>query len=129
MATVKNSPFDFTKPHAVGSRIKEAGGGYDHNFVVSTSSSALHRVARVVEPLSGRTLEVRSTKPGVQLYTGNHLSNERGKAGSVYNKYSGFCLETQYFPDTINQPQFPSSILRPGELYHHTTVFTFGVAK
>jgi aldose 1-epimerase len=128
-APVKGSPFDFSTPQPIGARIADVGLGYDHNFIVSGTPGKLRPVARVWDPSSGRTLEVTSTQPGVQFYTGNHLERERGKAGALYGKHAGFCLETQSFPDSVNQPSFPSAIVRPGEVYKHSTVFTFGVQR
>ncbi len=126
---VQGSPFDFTTPHPIGSRIKDVGIGYDHNFVLSSHArNPLQRAAYAWDPESGRSLELWTTQPGVQLYTGNYLTeSEVGKGGAHYQKHAGFCLEAQGFPDAINQPQFPSSILRPGETYAHTTVMRFGV--
>ncbi len=127
MAPVVESPFDFSVPKLIGARIHEVGAGYDHNFVISGAPNSLRPVALVYEPRTGRTLEVFSTKPGVQLYTGNNLQNERGKQGAIYQRHHGFCLETQHYPDSINQPGFPSSVLRPEEHYKHTTIFRFFV--
>ena len=124
---VAGTPFDFTKPHEIGVRISEVGIGYDHTYVLSDAPQPLHVAARAVEPSSGRYLEVLTTEPGVQLYTGNYLDGSlTGKSGAVYNKHSGFCLETQHFPDSVNQPSYPSTILRPGEMYSSTTVMKFG---
>jgi aldose 1-epimerase len=128
---VAGTPLDFTQPARIGARIaqlKPKPGGYDHNYVLDAGGGALALAARVVEPVSGRTMEVLTTEPGVQLYTGNHL-NERivGPGGVKFGPHSGFCLETQHFPDSINQPTFPSTVLRPGERYRSTTVFRFGV--
>jgi aldose 1-epimerase len=136
LAPVAATPFDFRKPVAIGARITQdhpqlkAGGGYDHNFVLVRSGSGLARAARVVEPTTGRTLDVSTTEPGLQLYTGNFLDGTiAGKAGRVYGHRSGFCLETQHYPDSPNQTAFPSTVLRPGQTYKTTTVFTFGVAR
>jgi aldose 1-epimerase len=130
LAGVEGTPFDFRTPAAIGARIDGAdeqlrrGNGYDHNFVLNEPSLAGGPAsARVVEPASGRTLEVRTTEPGVQFYSGNSLDLARNGFGPR----SAFCLETQHFPDSPNHPQFPSTILRPGETYESTTVFTFGV--
>lgn len=123
IAPVADSPFDFNQPQLIGARIHEVGTGYDHNFVISGTPNSLRPVAIVYEPRSGRTLEVFSTKPGVQLYTGNNLDNEKGKRGALYQRHHGFCLETQYYPDSINQVGFPSCVLRPGERYSHATIF------
>jgi aldose 1-epimerase len=134
---VKGTPFDFTKSRKIGSFIDaddaqiKAGGGYDHNFVFSgTWTGALRTVGRVTEPTSGRVMELATTQPGVQFYTGNFLDGSvKGRGGRAYGKRSGFCLETQHFPDSPNKPQFPSVVLRPGQTYKATTVYTFGVAK
>ncbi len=133
---VDGTPFDFRTPAPIGARIAadheqiRRGRGYDHNFVLRRAGDGLVRAARVVEPTTGRTLEVWTTEPGLQFYSGNFLDGTiRGKGGHVYGHRSGFCLETQHFPDSPNQPQFPSTILRPGERYHSTTVFRFGVER
>lgn len=132
---VSGTPFDFRTPTAIGARINDAheqitrGGGYDHNFVVRGPMGALRPAARVTEPMTGRALEVFTTEPGVQFYTGNFLDGSlTGKRGAVYARRSGFCLETQHFPDSPNQPGFPSTVLKAGETYRSTTVFRFGVA-
>jgi aldose 1-epimerase len=129
---VKNTPMDFTKPHAIGSRfaqLDEKPAGYDHNYVLNGSGKKLSLAARVFEPKTGRVLEVSTTEPGVQLYTSNYLDGSLvGKHGAVYRQHSGFCLETQHFPDSVNQPKFPSTILRPGQTYHQTTVHKFATA-
>ena len=132
LAPVEGTPFDFRRPTAIGARIADAhqqltyGGGYDHNFVLNGAGERLAIAARVVDPITGRTLEVRTTEPGVQLYTANGVDLV-GKGGTRYGRHAGFCLETQHFPDSPNQPGFPSTILRPGEEYRSTTVFAFGV--
>jgi len=137
VATVAGTPFDFRTPAPIGARI-DAGheqlrraGGYDHNFVLNgrgdarlkSSRSTTEHAARVVEPASGRTLDVATAEPGVQFYAGNNLDPAR----NGFARRAGFCLETQHFPDSPNHPQFPSTILRPGRTYESTTVFTFGV--
>lgn len=129
---VTGTPFDFTKPMRIGDRIDQNdeqlkfGIGYDQNFVLN-ETAGLHPAARATDPKSGRTLEVLTTLPGMQFYTGNHLAESlvRGKGGVVYGFRSGFCLETQHFPDSPNQPQFPSTELKPGEHYESETVFRF----
>ena len=133
---VTGTPFDFTTPTTIGARIGEAhpqlvyAGGYDHNFVLTRTGEGLSHAARVVEPTSGRTLDVATTEPGVQFYTGNFLDGSiTGKSGHVYARRTGFCLETQHFPDSPNQPTFPSTILRPGGTYTSRTVYTFGVSE
>ena len=105
------------------------GGGYDHNFVLDREpGGGLQLAARVYEPTSGRVMEVRTTEPGVQFYSGNFLDGSlAGKRGQRYAKHSGLCLETQHFPDSPNQPQFPSTVLHPGETYRQTTIFRFTV--
>lgn len=116
IASVKGTPLDFTTPTRVGARIeqlKPKPNGYDHNFVIEGGGKSLVPAARVTEPKSGRVMEVRTTEPGVQLYTGNHL------------KHGALCLETQHFPDSANKPMFPATILRPGETFKSTTVFAF----
>jgi aldose 1-epimerase len=136
LAPVTGTPFDFRKPAPIGARINQdhpqlkAGGGYDHNFVLVRTGPGLAHAARVVEPATGRTLDVSTTEPGIQVYTGNFLDGTiTGKAGRVYPHRSGFCLETQHYPDSPNQPAFPSTVLRPGQEYKTTTVFTFGVSR
>jgi aldose 1-epimerase len=127
--SVLGTPLDFTSPHRIGARIGsdfkplQQGKGYDHNYVLG--GSGLKLAARVREPKSGRVMEVLTTDPGVQLYTGNHLKNVSGKGGHVYNARHGFCLETQHYPDTPNKPGFPTAVLRPGDVYQHSTIFKF----
>lgn len=136
IATVEGTPFDFRTPTAIGARINASdeqikrGLGYDHNFVLQRTGPGLSRAARVVEPGTGRTLEIATTEPGIQFYSGNFLDGTlTGKAGRSYGHRSGFCLETQHYPDSPNRPNFPSTVLRPGEEYRSQTVFTFGVAR
>jgi aldose 1-epimerase len=136
LAPVEGTPFDFRKPHAIGARIGAAheqlkhGMGYDHNWVLNRSGSGLVPVVQVVEPTTGRTLDIATTEPGVQFYTGNFLDGTiKGKAGRVYKQRYGFCLETQHYPDSPNKPQFPTTLLRPGQEYKTSTVFTFGVKR
>jgi aldose 1-epimerase len=134
LAAVDGTPFDFRKSTPIGARIDAAhqqiahGQGYDHNWVLNRSGEGLQLAARVHEPKSGRTLEVRTTEPGMQFYTGNFLDGKIvGKGGQSYGRRSGFCLETQHYPDTPNQSNFPSTLLRPNEEYKSRTVFRFGV--
>jgi aldose 1-epimerase len=126
---VKGTPLDFTHPVAIGAHIAEMAGnpgGYDHNFVLSMEGGKLKRAARVLDPASGRQMEVWTTEPGVQFYSGNFLDGTlTGKRGVVYGKHSGFCLETQHFPDAVHQPKFPSVILRPPAIYSTQTIFKF----
>jgi aldose 1-epimerase len=134
LAPVAGTPFDFRKGAAIGARIDadheqlRYGAGYDHNFVLN-GGRGMHLAARVVEPKSGRTLVIETTEPGVQFYAGNRLDGTIGKSGHVYGTRTGFCLETQHFPDSPNKPLFPSTLLRPGQTYSTKTVFTFGVAR
>ena len=128
---VKGTVMDFTKSTAIGARFGQLTGdpkGYDHNFVLNSGGKSLTLAARVYEPKTGRVLEVHTTEPGVQLYTGNYLDGTpRGKNGAVYQRHSGLCLETQHFPDSVNRPAFPSVILKPGQTYRTTTVHKFSV--
>ena len=126
---VTGTVMDFRKSTAIGARLKEVGGnpvGYDHNYVLNGAGKKLDVVARVTEPTSGRIMEVYSTEPGVQFYSGNFLDGSiKGKKGVVYNQYHGFCLETQHFPDSVNQPNFPSYVLKAGQVYASTTIYKF----
>jgi len=132
---VAGTPFDFRAPHLIGERINaddeqlKNGGGYDHNFVLNKSApKELSLAARVYEPNSGRVLEVFTQEPGVQFYSGNFLDGSLGARGWTYNHRNGFCLEPQHFPDSPNQPQFPNTILRPGEEYTSLMSYKFSVA-
>lgn len=128
IAPVAGTPFDFTAPHAIGERIGQVEGGYDHNFVLRSGGGTLAAAARVEEPESGRVLEIWTDQPGIQLYTGNFLDGTVvGKGGKAYQKHFAFCLETQHFPDSPNHPNFPSTILEPGQTYRTTTVHKFSV--
>ncbi len=131
---VAGSAMDFRTSTPIGSRIEESdeqlefGGGYDHNFVLDDHDGSLRIAARVYEPSSGRVMEVYTTEPGIQFYSGNFLDGSNvGKGGSPYEHRSGFCLETQHFPDSPNQPHFPSTVLRPGERYESTTIYKFSI--
>jgi aldose 1-epimerase len=129
---VKGTPMDFTKAQPIGSRfsqLDEKPVGYDHNFVINGGGKALAFAARVLEPTSGRVMEVWTTEPGVQLYTSNYLDGSLvGKKGTIYGQHAALCLETQHFPDSVNHPNFPSTILRPGQTYRQTTVHKFSTA-
>lgn len=133
LAPVEGTPFDFRQAAPIGARIAadhpqiRIGGGYDHNFVLNGTSGELRAAASAFDPSSGRTLEVRTTEPGVQLYSGNFAEPIAGRGGQSYPRHAGFCLETQHFPDSPNQSAFPSTVLRPGETFTSTTVFRFGV--
>jgi len=136
IALVAGTPFDFRTPTAIGARIAQndvqlkRGGGYDHNWVLNRKGPDLALAARLAEPTTGRTLEVFTTEPGIQFYSGNFLDGTiTGKDGRVYQHRYGLCLETQHFPDSPNHSNFPSTILRPGQEYRSTTVFRFGVSK
>jgi aldose 1-epimerase len=130
IAPVKGTPFDFTHSVAIGSRIAGMGekpGGYDHNFVLGEPGKR-KLAARVVDPMSGRQMEVWTTEPGIQFYSGNFLDGTlRGKRGVVYRKHSALCLETQHYPDSVNHPTFPSVIVRPGQTYRTETTYKFSV--
>ena len=138
---VAGTPLDFNKPTAIGARINEPNeqlklaGGYDHNWILrgagsGNSKGEMKVAAKVYDPKSGRVLTVTTTQPGVQFYSGNFLDGSfKGKSGVAYKKYAGLCLETQHYPDSPNQPDFPSTLLKPGETMHSTTVFTFSTQK
>ncbi len=132
--SVEGTPLDFRTPTPIGERIDqsdeqlEAAGGYDHNWIISGTPGELRPTAFVSERTSGRTLEVLTTQPGVQFYSGNMLIPLTGKDGQAYDRRSGFCLETQHYPDSPNQPSFPSVVLEPGERFAETTVWRFGVS-
>jgi len=123
--SVEGTPLDFTQPRTIGARIGELTEtrGYDHNYVLNNWDGSLKLAARVYEPTSGRVMEVYTTEPGMQFYTANGLKGVKGKAGKVYDKHHGFCLETQHFPDSPNKPNFPSVVLRPGQTYRSETRF------
>ena len=132
LAPVQGTPFDFRQATAIGARINadnaqlKAGKGYDHNYVLNRKGSGLEPAARLTDPKSGRTLEVATTEPGIQFYSGNFLDGTiKGKGGHVYAHRSGLCLETQHYPDSPNKPSFPSTILQPGKVYSTRTVMTF----
>jgi aldose 1-epimerase len=134
LRSVKGTPFDFTTSTAIGARIDDKsdqqivyGLGYDHNFVLNSSDGSLALAARVYEPATGRIMEVYTTEPGIQFYSGNFLNGKVvGKGGKAYHHRYAFCLETQHFPDSPNKPEFPSTILRPGQIYRHTCIYKFG---
>ncbi len=132
IADIRGTDLDFTTPHPVGERIDSDnqmlvyGSGYDFNYVINKNDGELGFAASAYEPESGRYMECFTTEPGVQLYTGNHLSGkEIGKSGVAYTKRTGFCLETQHFPDSPNQPGFPSTLVQPGETFKSTTIYKF----
>ena len=132
LRSVKGTPFDFTNSTAIGARIDQddqqlkLGRGYDHNWVLNNGTpGSLFLAAQAYDPHSGRVLEVLTTEPGIQLYTGNFLDGIHGKDGKVYNRRYAFCLETQHFPDSPNHPNFPSAELKPGQHFQSTTVYKF----
>jgi aldose 1-epimerase len=133
---VAQTPFDFRTPHSIGSRINERdeqlrlGGGYDHNWVLNTTGPRSLTLAAVLkDPGSGRLVEFRTTQPGLQFYSGNFLDGKPAGVGTVFKYRTGLCLETQHFPDSPNQPSFPSTILRPGQTYSERTTLTFRASK
>ena len=129
-ANVEGTPFDFRKPTLIGERIEMVGGnpvGYDHNYVLDGTSGEKRLAAKLLDPKSGRSLSVTTSEPGVQFYTGNFLDGTLISRGITYTQYSGMCLETQHFPDSPNQPDFPSTVLHPGEKFASQTIFKFGV--
>ena len=134
LKAVAGTPFDFTKPHAIGERIGvkdtqlEFGTGYDHNWVLTSGGGKLAQAANVYSPQTGRNMEVWTTEPGLQFYTGNFLDGKiKGFGGKAYNFRGAFCMETQHFPDSPNKPSFPSTTLKPGQKYATSTVFKFSV--
>ena len=134
LRSVQDTPMDFTTSTVIGDRIASSdeqircGQGYDHTWVLDKPNDALGHAARVYAPESGRVIDVSTTAPSIQFYSGNMLDGSlAGKGGAVYSRNSGLCLETQYFPDSPNQPRFPSTVLRPGEEYRQTTIFQFSV--
>ena len=133
MKSVKGSFLDFTTPQSIGARIGEGAGaefagGYDHCYSLNREGDGLVLAARVKEPASGRVMEIHTTEPGLQFYAGNFLDGKlTGPSGKAYAKHHGFCLEAQHYPDSPNKPQFPSTILKPGETYTQTTVHAFSV--
>ncbi|MHC4213892.1 MAG: aldose epimerase family protein [Planctomycetota bacterium] len=132
LKNVEGTPFDFRAPFAIGGRIAQDdqqlkyGGGYDHNFCLRTGDGAISHAVTVYEPTTGRVMEVHTTEPGVQFYSGNFLDGTNvGKGGKVYKHRYGFCLETQHFPDSPNKRHFPPAILKPGDIYSHITAYKF----
>lgn len=133
---VKGTPLDLRKfkkirdgVEAESKLIVEVNGGFDHNFVLKNSDGGMVQAAVVHDPVSGRSMEVLTNEPGVQFYTGNFITKRRGKDGRIYNRHSGFCLETQHWPDSPNQPHFPSTVLYPGETYYSSTIYRFGALR
>ena len=129
---VEGTPFDFRKPTPIGARIDSPdiqlkyGKGYDHNFVLNHPSTGVRLAARVTDPKGGRVMEVLTSEPGLQFYTGNFLDGTiKGKGGKPYIRRGGFCMETQHFPDSPNRPDFPTTTLKPGQKYQTTTIYRF----
>ena len=131
IAVAKGTAFDLMKPTAIGDGIKKLGEGYDHNFVLNKKKkNELSLAATVYEPTTGRKMEIFTTQPGIQFYTGNFLDGSVvGRSGQAYQKHNGFCLETQHFPDSPNKPRFPTVFLKPGETYRSTTIHKFSTIK
>ncbi|HYF31768.1 MAG TPA: aldose epimerase family protein [Chitinophagaceae bacterium] len=129
LADVQGGPMDFTTEKLIGDDIQQVKGGYDHNWVLDNNGNTLEKAATLYEPVSGRYMEVYTTQPGIQFYSGNFLNGilQDTKNGQVYGKHAALCLETQHFPDSPNQPHFPNTILRPGEAYRQTTVYRFSI--
>jgi aldose 1-epimerase len=130
IASVQGTPLDFRQPRRIGDRIADLGDtqqkdGYDHNYVLNGPEAALRLAAELYHPASGRKMRVHTDQPGMQFYTGNMLRGQQGKAGATYPRRSAVCLETQHFPDSPNHPEFPSTVLRPGETYRQTCVYEF----
>ncbi len=136
LKAVKGTPFDFLKVHSIGARIGgddqqlKFGTGYDHNWVLNKKSNELSMAATVTEPVSGRVMEVWTTEPGLQFYSGNFLNgSDIGYSGKPYEFRSAFCMEAQHFPDSPNRPEFPSTVLNPGEKYSQKTIYKFSVSR
>ena len=136
LRNVQGTPFDFLKSTAIGARINQDeeqlkfGGGYDHNWVVNGRAGTLRQAASVYESTSGRVMDVWTTEPGIQFYTGNFLDGTlTGKSGKAYARRNGFCLETQHYPDSPNKPKFPTTTLRKGATYRSTTIYRFSARK
>ena len=127
--SVKGTPLDFTEGKRIGAQIDqlEQTRGYDHNYVFTGMGTSPRHVVNIYDPSTGRVMDVSTTEPGMQLYTANHLRGLKGRDGKVYNRHYGFCCETQHYPDSPNKPDFPSTVLRPGEKFDSTTIFRFSV--
>lgn len=128
LPSVSGTPMDFTKPKKIGAEIAAVKGGYDHNWVLKKATDSLEKIAEVFEPITGRVMEVFTTEPGLQFYTGNFLNGSfTGKGAVKYPQHAAFCMEAQHFPDSPNQPAFPSTILQPDQTYHQITQYRFSV--
>ena len=124
---VTGTPFDFTTPATIGSRIEGLADGYDANFVLNNPNKKLVKAGLLSEKSTGRTVEVSTTEPGIQLYTGYYIPEMVGKYGEKHGKYGGLALETQHYPDSPNHPEFPSTSLKPGEVFKSKTIYKFGI--
>ncbi|MFZ9661291.1 MAG: aldose epimerase family protein, partial [Chitinophagaceae bacterium] len=129
LKAVAGTSFDFIEPHSIGERIDSVKGGYDHNFVLNRKSADLEKVATLSDSKSGRVLDVYTTEPGLQFYSGNFLDGKFNIKGDPINVHTALCLETQHFPDSPNKPEFPSTLLKPGEKYHTVTKYQLSVQK
>lgn len=128
LSIVRGTEMDFTTSHRIGNHLDKVRGGYDHTYVLTKSGESLSLAARLYDPLSGRQLELFTTEPGVQFYSGNFLNGTlKGRGGIFYSKHGGLCLEPQHFPDSPNQPKFPTTLLKPDETYRQTSVYKFSV--
>jgi aldose 1-epimerase len=127
LTAVSNTSFDFTSPHTIGERIAQVPGGYDINYKLRNKTGEYVLAAEVYDPKSGRLMQTYTTEPGIQFYSGNFLNGIKGRDGVAYNKYFGLCLEAQHFPDSPNKPNFPSTVLLPGEKYTQKTTYKFSV--
>lgn len=128
--SVKGTPFDFTNTKTIGKEIDSVKGGYDHNWVLNKKDNSLQKVAVLSDSLSGRSVEVYTTEPGLQFYTGNFLDGKFiNRDGKAINQHTAMCMETQHFPDSPNKPNFPSTILKPGEKYHSETIYKVVISK
>ncbi|PKU70477.1 aldose 1-epimerase [Dendrobium catenatum] len=123
ISSVSDSPFDFRKPNIIKSRIKHVKNGYNTNYVVD--GHGMRKVAVVEDGRSGRAMELWANQPGVQFYTAYYVNDVEGKGGVIYKRYAGLCMASQGFPDAVNHPQFPSQIVKPGEVYKHDMLFKF----
>ncbi len=123
---VEGTSMDFRQPKPVGRDLAQVEGGYDHNWIFDKAEKQLEQVGRLSDPSSGRFMEFYTTEPAVQFYSGNFLNGQPGKNGLVYGKHAGMCLEAQHYPDSPNQPAFPTTILKPGDKYQQTTIYKFG---
>ena len=126
IAPIAGTPLDFTVSKTIGRDINQMADGYDHNFCLRGQVGEMKLAAVVSDPVSGRVMEISTTEPGIVMYTGNFLDGSvKGKGGKAYHKHTALCLETQHYPDSINQQNFPSTVLRPGETYRHTFFHKF----